>query len=173
MTSDTPKRGDAMCPVRQQWTKEKKQRFLEVLADTLNVSEAARAVGMDRSHVYAVKARDPAFAQGWRAAFDDAYDEVEMRLLHDSRDGETRTETVHDVQTNTVKQKKTVHAYPHAVAMRLLFAHRREVALHRAARAQMQDDEDVIARVRAHMDEVRDRLQRRFATMAQASDDER
>lgn len=167
MTSDTSSRGDAARPERQRWTVEKKRSFLAVLAESLNVSEAARAVEMDRTSAYAVKGRDPAFAQGWRAALDDAYGEVEMRLLHDSRDGATRTETVRDAETGVVKQTKTVHDYPHAVAIRLLLSHQQEVALHRATLVKAQDDEDVIARVRAHMDDIRARLQERLTARPQ------
>lgn len=172
MASGTPTRGDAVRLPRKKWTNEKKARFLEVLGEALNISEAARAVQMDRTGAYALKDRDPAFAQSWRAALDKAYDEVELRLLRDSRDGATRTETVHDAQSGAIKQTKTVHDYPHAVAIRLFLSHQQEVAEHRTALAQARNDEDVIARVRAHMDEVRARLQKRAAAADAAQTDD-
>ncbi len=172
MASGTPTRGDAGRLPRKEWTNEKKARFLEVLGEALNISEAARAVQMDRTSAYALKDRDPAFAESWRSALDKAYGEVELRLLRDSRDGGTRTETVHDVQSGTVKQTKTVHDYPDAVAIRLFLSHQQEVAEYRAALAQARNDDDVIARVRAHMDEVRARLQKRADAAGAAQSDD-
>ena len=42
-------------------------RFLEVLADTGIVTEAARTAGMSRDAAYSLCNRDPVFAAGWRA----------------------------------------------------------------------------------------------------------
>ena len=42
--------------------------FLEVLADTGIVSDAARAAGMHRDSAYALRNRDPVIAAAWRAA---------------------------------------------------------------------------------------------------------
>jgi hypothetical protein len=50
------------------WTGERMARFLEVLADTGIVTEACRAVGMNRDSAYALRNRDPVFAAAWAAA---------------------------------------------------------------------------------------------------------
>ncbi len=62
-------------PVRRKprydgWTEEKQRRFIEALADTGQVSLAAKAVGMTRQNAYALR-RAPhaaAFARAWDAA---------------------------------------------------------------------------------------------------------
>lgn len=50
------------------WTGERMAAFLEVLADTGLVTEAARAVGLHRDSAYALRNRDPIFAAAMRAA---------------------------------------------------------------------------------------------------------
>ncbi|HEX8191372.1 MAG TPA: hypothetical protein VF552_00585 [Allosphingosinicella sp.] len=62
-------------PVRRRprydgWTEEKQRRFIEVLADTGLVGEAAKAVGMTRETAYRLRrsAHGAAFARAWDAA---------------------------------------------------------------------------------------------------------
>lgn len=62
-------------PVRRKprtdgWTEEKLRRFIEVLADTGLVSEAAKTVGMTREGAYKLRrsAHGAAFARAWEAA---------------------------------------------------------------------------------------------------------
>ncbi|WP_047236655.1 hypothetical protein [Chromobacterium subtsugae] len=49
-------------------TPEKAARFLEVLADTANVSKAARAIKMARPYLYELKAKDKRFSAAWDEA---------------------------------------------------------------------------------------------------------
>ncbi|WP_051189890.1 hypothetical protein [Laribacter hongkongensis] len=49
-------------------TPEKEARFLEVLADTANVSAAAKAIRMARPYLYELKAKDKRFAAAWDKA---------------------------------------------------------------------------------------------------------
>lgn len=62
-------------PVRRRprydgWTEEKQRRFIEVLADTGLVSDAAKAVGMTRESAYKLRrsAHGAAFSRAWDAA---------------------------------------------------------------------------------------------------------
>ena len=66
------------------WTPERIATFLEVLADTGLVTEAARVTGMDRSGAYALRNRDPIFAAAWRAALSNARPQVADGLLERS-----------------------------------------------------------------------------------------
>ena len=50
------------------WTPDRIATFLETLADTGIVSEAARVAGMHRDSAYSLRTRDPVFAAAWRAA---------------------------------------------------------------------------------------------------------
>lgn len=53
---------------RTKLTPEKTEKFLTVLADTANVSKAARAIKMARGYLYEVKAKDEGFSAAWDAA---------------------------------------------------------------------------------------------------------
>ena len=53
----------------QGWTLEARADFVERLARTGNVSEAARSIGLSRSHAYKLKATDPSFAAAWSWAY--------------------------------------------------------------------------------------------------------
>ena len=78
------------------WTQEEVLHFLDVLTDTLNVSEAARACGRSRSGAYRQKAIDPGFADAWQAAIDMGYAELEMLLLRELTQGSQIEEDVQD-----------------------------------------------------------------------------
>lgn len=119
-------------PRRSSWTDKKMAKFLDVLRVTSNVTEAARAVKMDISGAYALRKRDATFAAGWAEALEQGYAELEMLLLRQSIHGSERTEQVDDGIEGGKKRTKTVHSYPHAMAIRLLMAHRGAVAAYRA-----------------------------------------
>lgn len=50
------------------WTPERIAIFLEVLADTGIVTDAAQSAGMHRDSAYSLRTRNPVFAAAWRAA---------------------------------------------------------------------------------------------------------
>lgn len=68
-------------PIRRDgWTKERRRRFLELLAAGLDVRRACAGVGLSRQAAYTLRRRDPAFVQAWdgalrsaRAADDEAF----------------------------------------------------------------------------------------------------
>lgn len=51
--------------------------FLAILAETCNVSEAARGAGIGRQSAYEWRANDPAFAAAWKEAEETAVDALE------------------------------------------------------------------------------------------------
>lgn len=61
--------------------------FLDHLAETSNVSVAAKRAGVSRSAVYRLRAISPAFSNGWQAAIATGYDELEFRMLKTARFG--------------------------------------------------------------------------------------
>lgn len=61
--------------------------FLDHLAETSNVSVAAKRAGVSRSAVYRLRAISPAFSNGWQSAIATAYDELEIRMLKTARFG--------------------------------------------------------------------------------------
>jgi hypothetical protein len=94
----------ARTPRHDGWTPDRMAAFLEVLADTGIVSDAARAAGMHRDSAYALRNRDPVIAAAWRAAQAQARPQVADGLLersitgtveHYYRDGELVGERRH------------------------------------------------------------------------------
>lgn len=142
----------------RRWTPKRRALFLDTLAESCNVSAAARAAGMERSSAYYLKDHDPAFAKGWSAALDRAHGALEWRLLQFAQDGAVRTEMTVDGETGATKQVKLIHSYPLTTAVRLFLAHRAEVAAIRGAQAIPETDAEVSLRVLGRMDEIRARL---------------
>jgi hypothetical protein len=72
----------APVPVRARhdgWTVERQAAFLEALAETGCVEDAARHVGMSRNSAYRLQRREPAvaFRQAWAAALDHGINRVD------------------------------------------------------------------------------------------------
>lgn len=98
----------------------KKRLFLKALAETGNVSEAARKARLDRSNAYQIKRQDPAFAAAWDDALDMAVDQLEA---------EARSRAVEGVEQPRFHQGRicgTVRKYSDSLLMFLLRAHRPE-----------------------------------------------
>jgi len=144
------------------WTAQRRARFLETLAESCNVAEACRTVGMSKKSVYMLRQRDQAFAAEWAGALEQGYAELEMMLLGQAIFGSTTTETVDDGAESGRARVKTVHSFPHTIALRLLLAHRNRVdafrdsqGIERPGSAEVR--EDIMRRI----EEVRERLRRK------------
>lgn len=116
--------------------------FLLVLAQTSNVSAAASAAGVQPSYPYKVKRDDSRFAQAWREALCEGYDNLELELLHRLRFGETKDGDA---------------KFDNANALRLLTQHRETVARQRAIRENA-DVAQVRASIHAKLLELRDQV---------------
>jgi hypothetical protein len=144
---------------RNRWNEKRRQTFLMVLTETANVRQSAARAKMSLSAAYLLKERDPAFARAWREALEVGFSELEMLLLRDSIEGTERVEWMEIGPERELKYVKTIKSRPLAVGIRLFNAHREEVLAFRRERDAARDGgSDVGARVRAHMDEVRDRM---------------
>ena len=64
-------------------------RFLEALAAVPNVRVAAMAAGVDKGTVERHRAKDPAFAQQWDDALDQAVDMLEARVFQRAQKSDT------------------------------------------------------------------------------------
>ena len=107
--------------------------FLDVLAESSNVSESARRAGINPSRAYKVRREEPDFARAWLAALYEGYIHLELEVVRRLREGDMQTEN---------KDK-----YDFANAIRLLSAHRDT-----AAQAQAQQRNVSAAEVRASID---------------------
>ncbi|HEX8366526.1 MAG TPA: hypothetical protein VF603_14690 [Allosphingosinicella sp.] len=71
------------------WTKKARRIFLDHLAATCNVTASAAAAGLHWSGAYALRRRDPEFAEQWRAALETGYARLEAMLMQRAaRDGD-------------------------------------------------------------------------------------
>lgn len=114
------------------WTKEKAERFVEVLADSCNVSLAARAIGRSIGNVYAQRTRDAGFRAAWDQALSIGYAKLEMMMLERALHG------VEKIVTVKSGEPKIMREYNDRVALALLRHHRDSVA---AIESQLDDDE--------------------------------
>lgn len=134
-------RGDAGEPQPQMgerrkdgWTAEDEAAFLIALAESCNVSEAAREIGRSRTGAYHRKKTDPRFARAWEEALEMGYAEIELMLMRAVLFGSETEEVVIDGEGAVKTRKVKRHANP-AVALRLLTFHRDRMERRRAERA--------------------------------------
>ena len=66
--------------------------FLDVLAESSNVSESARRAGINPSRAYKVRREEPEFARAWLAALYEGYIHLEMEVVRRLREGDMQTE---------------------------------------------------------------------------------
>ncbi len=121
--------------------------FLAVLAETSNVSAAAKASGINTSKAYEVRRSNPEFYRKWQVALCEGYDNLEMELLRRMREGEIKP---------AAGAKRGVRTYENAVGLRLLEAHKVSATRERAKRDN-QDAVHVIAAINAKLDKMRER----------------
>ena len=104
------------------WTQEKADTFVEVLADSCNVSLAARAVGRSIGNVYIQRNKDAAFRAAWDQALAIGYARLELMMLERALHG------VEKVVTLRSGESKIMREYNDRVALSLLRLHRDSVA---------------------------------------------
>lgn len=131
--------------------------FLAHLAQTSNVSEAARTAGVDTSTVYKTRRTTPDFNRAWQEALAEGYDNLEMDLIRRLRVGEL----------TGGGPAKSRRKYDNAIAFRLLAAHRETVGRQRALRAN-EDEDAIIASIDAKLEKMR---QRQIAMQADLDED--
>jgi len=68
-------------------TTQKKAAFLDLLAETGNVSSAAKACNLPRRTLYCCRATDPAFAAAWDEALEIGLDALEDEAIRRAREG--------------------------------------------------------------------------------------
>ncbi|RED16053.1 hypothetical protein [Parasphingopyxis lamellibrachiae] len=100
------------------WTEERREIFLETLAETCNVTAAFTAAGMTSSSAWALRKRDAGFAQAWDEAIAIAYEQLELVMLERAINGTEKPIVRGGKEVATMKQ------YSDGVGIRLLQAHR-------------------------------------------------
>jgi hypothetical protein len=142
---------DAKPTVRRapgRWSDAKKRKFLERLAATANVGKSAEHVKMSDSAAYALRRRDAAFEAQWREALSEGYARLEMLMVQRALAGLDVGEP--DAQAAASLSERTI--------LTLLARHGPAVREHRAEAGQVEDRDEVMARVEAKLAEMRERL---------------
>jgi hypothetical protein len=132
---------------RRDWTKAKAARFLGVLAETCNVSEACRRGRVSMTVVYRHRKKDAWFRAAWLEAIDLAYHRLEMVLLDRAFNGTERITTRRDGSEERMRE------FPNHLGLMLLRMHRDTML---EANTEL-EPEDV--------DEIRERLVRKLQRM--------
>lgn len=132
-------------PAPRRWRKP----FLIALAETSNVSAAAKVARISVSWAYKTKREDRDFAQAWLVALCEGYDQLEIELLGRLRQGEAR---------DAAPQR-----HDNATALRLLLAHRESRSRYRAQQDNV-SAEEVSASIEAKLARLRDMVLEREAT---------
>lgn len=84
--------------------RKKQEKFLDVLRETCNVSEAARTSGAGRRTVYEWREKDEAFAAEWDEAEQEAADKLEREAWRRAVEGTDKPVTFQGVITATYKE---------------------------------------------------------------------
>jgi len=100
------------------WTKEKETRFLEMLAETCNVTRACDAVGMSTAGAYKRRRKNAAFRAAWVETISAAYQRLELVLLDRTFNGTEKIVTRRDGTEDRMRE------YPNGVGLSLLKMHR-------------------------------------------------
>ncbi|KLI64866.1 hypothetical protein [Aurantiacibacter marinus] len=114
--------------------------FLETLAETSNVSEAARVSGASPSRAYKLRRENTEFRKNWGAALLEGYEHLEMETLERLRFGTSPDDRKFDIPN----------------ALRLLTVHRESAAKEKARRGK-RDKDAVLASLNAKLDRMRER----------------
>ena len=104
------------------WTEEKAAKFIEVLADSCNVSLAARAVKRSVGDVYRQRNKDAGFRAAWDQALAIGYARLEMMMLERALHGVEKVITLKNGESRIMRE------YNDRVALALLRHHRDSVA---------------------------------------------
>jgi len=105
-------------PRKREWTRAKEKLFLETLAETCNVTRAAKAAGMSLTSAYNRRKKDAAFRAGWAEAIAGAYQRLELALLDRALNGTEKVVTRRDGSQERMRD------YSNTVALTLLRMHR-------------------------------------------------
>lgn len=148
---DPTQKTGALRRPRSQW----RSQFLDTLAETSNVSQAARAAAITPSRAYKMRRADAGFRQDWYAALLEGYEHLELETLHRLRMGTAKDDNRFDI----------------ANALRLLMLHKDTVARERALR-DADDEDSVLATLSAKINAMRAREAEVQQMLAAAPDEE-
>jgi hypothetical protein len=136
------------------WSKAKAARFLNVLADTCNVSEACRRSRVPMTVAYRRRKMDAAFRAEWAEKIAIGYQRLEAVLLERAFNGTERVVTKRDGSEERMRE------YPNHLGLMLLRMHR-ETAMETESELPPED-----------VDEIRERLVRKLQRLKKRNEEQ-
>src|SRR5258706_5162047 len=89
---------------RPKWTLRTKEKFLEVLRERANVTDACKAMGLARSGAYDRRQSDPKFAREWDTAAAEAADKLEAEAWRRATEGWDEPVFYQGVEVGTIRK---------------------------------------------------------------------
>jgi hypothetical protein len=139
---------------RRDWSKSKADRFLGVLLETCNVSEACRKSGVPMTVAYRRRKMDASFRASWNEHLAIGYQRLEGVLLDRAFNGTERVTTKKDGSEERMRE------YPNHLGLMLLRMHRETV---------LEADYDPPTE---EISEIRERLVRKLQRMKMRDDEQ-
>jgi hypothetical protein len=139
---------------KRDWSKAKAARFLTVLANSCNVSEACRRSGVPMTVAYRRRKMDAAFRAEWIEAIGEGYQKLEGVLLDRAFNGTEKVITRRDGSEERMLE------YPNQLGLQLLKMHR-ETAIEADAEYPAED-----------IAEIRERLVRKLQRMKKRDEEQ-
>jgi hypothetical protein len=140
---------------KRDWSKAKAAKFLGVVAETCNVSEACRRSRVPMTVAYRRRKMDAAFRAGWAEAIAIGYQRLEAVLLDRAFNGTEKVITRKDGSEERVRE------YPNHIALKLLQMHRATA---------MEADSELAPE---DVDEIRERLVRKLQRLKKRNEEEK
>lgn len=141
---------------KRNWTKAKAREFLSVLAETCNVTEAARQAGVCLSYAYKRRAANAGFRAGWMEAIGVAYQRLELVLLDRSFNG------VEKVVKRRDGSEERMFEYSNQLGLSLLKMHR-QTATEAAPESEPSNIDEIRERLFSKLERLRKREESRSA----------
>ena len=142
------------------WSKDKAQKFLSVLADTCNVREACRQSGVPITVAYRRRKMDAAFRASWIEAIAMAYSRLELVLLERAFNGTEK------VMTRKDGSEERMLEYPNQLGLKLLAMHR-ETAIEADSEMCAEDVEEIRERLVRKLQRLKKRDEEQEARRAE------
>src|SRR5438105_9637293 len=139
---------------KRDWSAAKATRFLIVLAETCNVSEACRRSGVPMTVAYRRRKMDAAFRAEWIEMIAIGYQRLEAVLLDRAFNGTEKVITKRDGSEERMRE------YPNQLGLMLLKMHR-ETAMEADSELPPED-----------VDEIRDRLVRKLQRLKKRNEEQ-
>jgi hypothetical protein len=138
------------------WTREKQRAFLEVLAETCNVTRACEEAGVSLSHAYKRRKADAAFRAAWREAIGVAYQRLELVLIERALNGTDKVVIKADGREERMRE------YPNQIALALLRMHR-DTAIEAETEVPPDNVEEIRERIFQKLERLRERQEAKAA----------